>query len=96
MIKITGLDALSRQLEDAQQAIEELDGELTTVSFDPHDPGSIEAAIQTVNSVIDVKLADYVNNPIISPLAESMKEKYREAILEKASAARLEGDDADV
>lgn len=89
MFNITGLDELSRQLTDAQKAMEALDGELGTVKFDPNDPASIEAAIQSAESMIDEKLVQYTSNPIIAPLAESMKEKYREAIINRATEARL-------
>ncbi len=91
-MKITGLDQLTRQLDDAQRAFESLDGELGTVSFDPHDAASIEAAVQKVEAMIDERLGSYASNPIVGPMAEQMKEKYRAAIIEKAAAARL-GDD---
>ena len=93
MFKISGLDDLSRQLTDAQKALEALDGELGTVSFDPDDPASIEAAIQSVEAIIDERLGPYTSNPIIAPLAEEMKEKYREAIIDRAAEARLNGSD---
>ena len=95
MFKINGLDKLSRDLELAQKAMETLDGELGTVSFNPNDPGSIDAAIQEVERLIDERLGSYDSNPIIAPMMESLKEKYREGILEKAAAARIEGDQAD-
>jgi hypothetical protein len=95
MFKISGLDDLSGQLTDAQKALEALDGELGTVSFDPDDPASIEAAIQSVEAVIDERLSPYASNPIIAPLAEEMKEKYREAIIDRAAEARLNGSDDD-
>lgn len=89
MFNITGLDGLSRQLSDAQRALEALDGELGAVNFDTNDPASIEAAIQSVESMIDERLVQYASNPIIAPLAASMKEKYREAIVDRAAEARL-------
>lgn len=95
MFKISGLDKLTRELDDAQKAMEALDGELGTVRFDPHDPGSIEAAIQEVERMVDERIGSYASNSIVGPLAEQMKERYREAILEKAAAARLEGDQDD-
>lgn len=97
MFNITGLDKLSKQLSDAQKALEMLDGELGTVSFDPNDPASIEAAIQSVETIIDDRLGPFASNPIVAPLAEQMKEKYREAIIERAAEARLKGsaDDAE-
>lgn len=93
MFKITGLDKLSRDLEDAQKAISEMDGELGSVSFDPHDPASIEAAIQEVERLIDERLGSYASNPIVWPLAEGMKEHYRQGIVDKAAAARTGEDD---
>lgn len=97
MFNITGLDKLSKQLTDAQKALEALDGELGTVSFNPDDPASIEAAIQSVETIIDDRIGLFASNPIIAPLAEQMKEKYREAIIDRAAEARLKGsaDDAE-
>lgn len=92
MIKIDGLDRLQRELNQASKAMEEIDGELGTVSFNPNDPSSIEAAISEVNRLIDDKLGPYSDNSIIGPMMEEMKEKYREGLLEKAAAARLEGE----
>lgn len=92
MFKITGLSKLTHDLADAQRAFEGLDGELGTVSFDPHDPASIEAAIQEVEQLVDERLGAYASNPLVGPLIGQMKEKYREGIVERAAAARLEGD----
>ena len=50
---LKGLDKLQRQLKDAQEVLQRLDGELCTVNFDPHDPASIEQAVQQVETVID-------------------------------------------
>lgn len=93
MFKITGLDKLQKNLKDAERALSESDGELGVVNFDPNDPASIEGAIQSVNRMIDERLSEYSSNPIVGPLAEQMKEKYRESILEKAAAARLQSDE---
>lgn len=87
-MKITGLDQLTRQLDDAQRAIASLDGELGTVSFDPNDPASIEAAIQKAEAIIDERLGSYASNPIVGPMADQLKEKYRAGIIEKAAEAR--------
>ena len=89
-IKITGLDKLTRELEGAQKALAEIDGELGTVRFDPHDPASIEQAIRSMETMIDAKLSAYGKNSIIAPLAQQMKESYRLSIVEKAATARLE------
>jgi hypothetical protein len=86
---ISGLNTLSRQLADAQSALEALDGELGSVSFDPNDPASIELAIQNVWLIIDEKVVPFADNPVVSPLVEGMKEQYREAIINRAAEARL-------
>jgi hypothetical protein len=36
-----GLDKLLKELDQAQKALARLDGSLTTVEFDPNQPGSI-------------------------------------------------------
>lgn len=92
MFKIEGLDQLQRELAEAEKAFAEIDGELGTVSFDPESPESIEAAIISVEKMIDDKLGPYANNSVVGPMIDEMKEKYRTAIIERAAEARLEGD----
>ncbi|EKN5950106.1 hypothetical protein [Yersinia sp. 22-579] len=89
MLKVTGLDNLQKNLKNAERVLKELDGELGVVNFNPNDPASIEAAIQSVNLMIDERIGEFSANPIIAPLAEQMKEAYRESILQKAAEARL-------
>jgi hypothetical protein len=90
MIDITGLDKLILELDEAKKAVSAIDGELETVNFDPHDPASIEAAIQEVGNMIDQRLGSYATNPVVAPIIEQAKEGYRAAIIERAAAARLE------
>jgi len=92
MVKINGLDKLTRTLDDAQKAIAAIDGELGAVNFIPNDPGSIEAAITQMEAMIDKRLGDYASNPIVAPMMEGMKERYRDAIIERAAQARMKGD----
>jgi len=93
MFKITGLDKLQRDLDEAQRALGELDGELGTVNFNPNDPSSIEAAIQSVYRMVDERAGQYASNPVVGPMIEEMKESYRENILQKAAEARLQADE---
>ena len=94
MFKIDGLDKLTRDLEAAQKALSELDGELGAVGMDPHDPASIEAAIQEAARLIDERIVPYASNPLVAQLVESVKEAQRERLLERAAAARIENDKA--
>lgn len=95
MASIKGLDKLSRDLKDAQRALSALDGDLAEVSFNPEDPASIEAAVRHVNDTIDQRVGRYLQNPIIGPLVEGMKERYRSAIMDRAAEARLRGEKSD-
>ena len=92
MLKIDGLDKLTRELEAAQKALGELDGDLGSVSIDPHDPASIEAAIQEAARMVDERVAPYASNPLVAQLVEAVKEAQREGLLEQAAAARIEKD----
>jgi hypothetical protein len=80
MPKVTGLGNLQRQLEDAQRAFKALDGQLATVRFDPDNSESIEAAIRTMESAMDDKIAPHRTNRFVAPLIPTVKEKYRKAI----------------
>ena len=86
---LKGLDALTRKLKEAQKVAAELDGDLASVNFDPADPAGIENAIQELFSVIDAKTAGYERNDLVQQIADGLKENGRNAILEKAAAARL-------
>jgi len=88
MLKVTGLDKFQKELAEAQRAMSDMDGDLGSVQFDPHDPASIERAIQEVGRLVDDRVGLYANNAIVAPLAAEMKEKYRAAIIDKAAEAR--------
>ncbi len=89
MFKITGLDKLQWELAEAKRAISELNGELCTLRFDPHDPNSIEAAIQSFNKRVDQRIGQYASNSLVEPMIAQIKEVCRESIVNRAAAARL-------
>ncbi|HMP09509.1 hypothetical protein [Hydrogenophaga sp.] len=90
-----GLDDLQRTLAEAQRALEAVNGELGTLSFNPEDPESVEAAIIESERLVDERLGKYANNPIVGPLIVQMKDSFRTAVIEKAAAARLKGEESD-
>lgn len=92
MIKITGLNELSKKIDDMAKFTKELDGEICKVSFDADDPGSIDRAIVQVEGVIDAKAAAYRSNDWIDSVASKAKESLRSQILEKAAQARMKED----
>ena len=76
-IKLTGFEKLQREFEDAQLALDALDGTISTLKFDPPDRRSVQKAIQQMESEIDSKLARYRGNGLVSQLVPKMKEQYR-------------------
>ena len=91
VFKIEGLEKLQRQIAEAERAFAEVDGELGSVSFNPENPESIEAAIVSMEQMIDGRLGPYANNPLVGPMIDEMKDKYRTAIIDRAAEARLGG-----
>ena len=94
MFSITGLDSLQKTLSEAQIALEAVNGELGTLTFNPEDPESIEAAIAESERLVDERLGIYSGNTIIEPLMQEMKDAFRAAVIEKAAEARLKDDQA--
>ncbi|OZI47756.1 hypothetical protein CEK29_03310 [Bordetella genomosp. 5] len=95
MTFMKGLDDLQRTLADAQKALETVSGELGTLSFNPEDPESVEAAIAKSERLVDERLGEYANNSIVGPLIVQMKDSFRTAVIEKAAEARLKGEASD-
>ncbi len=91
---LEGIDKLSKALKEAEEFASALDGTLAELSFDPEDPASIEAAIQTLHDRVDEKASRYRGNEFVEQIAGGLKEEGRNAILERAAEARLsEGND---
>jgi thiamine biosynthesis lipoprotein ApbE len=81
MLKIEGLGKLEKQLKDAQRAFSSLNGTITSLSFDPEDPRSVQDAIRKMETAIDRKAAPYRNNSLVSGVVSEMKASYRKEIL---------------
>lgn len=91
MIEDDGFEELSRNLARMGDAIERLSGELGAVEFDPEDPGSVEAAVSSVEQTIDERLNSDQDSDLISGLVDSLKETYRTSIHEQAEALKKAG-----
>lgn len=90
MVKVTGLDKLSRKLDELSKFARDIDGHLGEVTFSPSDPGDIERAVAEMEAMVDERAAGYSRNDAVQNIADEMKERYRQAILDKAAASRLE------
>lgn len=93
-MKISGFDRLARNAEQASRTLKNFDGDIEGLEFNPADPGSIDRAIAAMEAMIDERFGAANNNPFIAPLAKSMKEAYRQQILDLAAKKRLEGSSA--
>lgn len=89
---IKGLDNFTRRITELQRATKALDGDIASVNFDPHDPQSIELAIQKMEAAVDEKVGDYRDNEMVAGVVSDIKDQYRQAILERAAEARIEGE----
>lgn len=89
MFKIAGLDSLQRILSEAQTALKAVEGDLGTLTFDPEDPASIEAAIAESERIVDERLGIFSENAIVGQMIQQMKEAFRTSVIEKAAEARL-------
>jgi len=85
---ITGLQKLQKELEDATRTLRTLEGELSAVTYNPSDPSSAEAAVAHMERAIDAKMTRYHGNTIVDDLVRKMKDRYRQAIHERAAEAR--------
>jgi len=92
---ITGLEALQSELNQATKALAVLDGEITTIRFNPDDPASVEAAIADVEQTIDAKIAPYSGSAMVENLAADMKKQYRDQILDRVAEAHAEKSEED-
>lgn len=92
-MSLIGLDDLKRKLQELQKVAEELDGNITNVSFEPHDPQSIDLAIQRMEAAVDEKVGDYRGNNMVEDLVLAIKERYRQAIIDRAAEARAGKED---
>jgi hypothetical protein len=89
-IKITGLDGLKKQLDDAAKALHALDGNIATLKFNPNDPSSVEAAVVEVEQTIDRKVALYRGNKMVETVIAQLKDRYRQEIYDRAAKARMQ------
>lgn len=88
-MKVSGIIKFNQKQNKTTEELGSLDNEIETVKIDPDDPASIEAAIQSMEAIIDKRLGPYSGNSIIAPFAKSIKIKYRESIVNRAATDRI-------
>ena len=89
--RMNGLDALQRQLKEAQRALRSLDCTMDDIwKFDPDDPQSVQGAIGQMEAAIDRKIALYRDNPLVSHVSREMKDQFREQVLKRSHTTLAE------
>ncbi len=87
---IQGLAACSNSWRRPTRAFSELQGEIATISLNPADQASVDTAILDIERAIDLKMARFDRNEIVSSMIANMKAQYRDNILAQASAAAIQ------
>jgi hypothetical protein len=84
---IRGLDALTRQLDEAGKAAAALDGNIVSLDFNPADAQSVQMAIRQMERAVDAKVSRYSHNPLVVDMVKQTKAHFRQAIRDKAREA---------
>lgn len=87
-MKISGLEKLLKELEQAKKALGRLDGTITTVEFDPNQPASIHTAISKMEGQVDACVSAYSRNKMVKEMAGATKANFAAQIRERAAQAR--------
>ncbi|MGQ3301621.1 TIR domain-containing protein [Reyranella sp.] len=87
-LKITGLEALQRQMKLFGEITEALNGEIANVHFDPADHASVELAISEMKLAIDQKTSAFGRSKATDAIVAQIKKHYETEILRRAAAAR--------
>ena len=85
---IKGMEALTRQLDEAGKAAAALDGDIVPLNFDPSDARSVQSAISEMERAIDAKVSRYGHNPLVADIVKQAKAHFQTAIREKARQQR--------
>lgn len=83
-----------RRMQDVFRVLEQIDDDIETVTFNPRDLASVEAAIQKVGGMIDDQLDEYMSDPKLAPVITGAKNRYRRAIFEVVGQARVQDEEA--
>ncbi len=88
--KVTGLDQLTRHLNEVKEALSALEGQIATVEIS--DPASIETAIAQMNEAVDEKIGSFQSNPLVMKIGAEMKTRYAAALRQRGEEALAQAD----
>lgn len=93
MLKIKGLDTLSKNLDALSKALESL--KTMNVQFDPNDPVSIDAAVKDMEAQVDEQVEPWAGTPFVDQIIAETKEQLVSMIFDRAATLRLEREAGD-
>lgn len=86
--KLHGLEKLQRDLTAAGSAFDALNSHV--LSFDAHDPSSVECALARADGAVDNVVVLYPGNNVVKQMGEQIRGQLRETILQKAASFKLQ------
>lgn len=79
-LQIDALDQLHEHLDEVVIVLRELETEVGTIQFDPHDDKSVGAAIERVENDVDRRLLPFLPNDLVARVGAEFKSKAAENI----------------
>jgi len=78
--KVTGLQNLVTQVEEAKSALRLLEQQVRNLPFNPADPNEVERTIREAHAMVDEQMAGYGSNAIVMTLVQDFKRSIRSLI----------------
>jgi hypothetical protein len=87
VLKIKGLDAMSKNLDALSKALDSLG--TMNVQFDASDPASIDAAVKNIEAQVDEKVEPWAGTPFVDQIVANTKEQLAGMIFRRAAELRV-------
>lgn len=87
-MKLQGFRELEKELKALQNAAAALDGDIAEITCDANDPSSIDSAMAQINAAVDERVRGIPQTPTVKKFVSSLKEKFRQHLLDKALETR--------
>lgn len=81
--KVTGLENLVTQVEDAKSTLRLLEEEILKLPCDPTNPDDVERSVRQAHALVDEKMAGYGNNAIVMTQVRDFKRRIPSLIAPK-------------
>jgi len=82
---------VTEYLDEIQKALHAVDGTLGQVKIEnATDPADVQRALTELEQIVDRAFAPYIGNPTVRALAEQMRARYKEQMLQQVEAKKRE------